>query len=109
MARSQVVIAPPLLGKFESLLLDNRDLAGLARCLPPGIGEKAKDEQPERRRPSNLLSLNTGDLGNSIGGIVGGGGGGGGSGPFSPLGSPGGRSVFSFGSSTTIGEDEVRA
>lgn len=35
----QVEISAPLLGKFKTLVLDNKDLAGLARCLPPDTSE----------------------------------------------------------------------
>lgn len=138
----QVEIAPPLLGKFQSLVLDNRDLAGLARCLSPddgggdqgpnntggsggGFANNAQQQQQQQRdRPqrSDFLPLSVADMNsgyNNAAGRLGSGGGGGGdrSPPRSccsgvvehtlPLDSPCDNSLFSFGSTTSIAEDEV--
>eukprot|EP00903_Cladosiphon_okamuranus_P009035 g8638.t3 len=150
----QVKIAPPLLGKFQSLVLDNRDLAGLARCLPPDSGGRspnaaggsgmqspvggaavaaggsgggggdgrrssvdAQQHQPqqqrERLRP-DLLPLNVNDMNSGYcagnagsGGSGGAGGGGRDAGEHTqPLDSPSNISLFSFGSSTSMAEED---
>lgn len=136
-------IAPPLLGKFQSLVLDNRDLAGLARCLPPDSGSRSPSgggggdsghqspvggaavaagvagdgrsgagdaqQQRERLRP-DLLPLNVNDMnsGYYAGRIGSGGSGGGGDvGEHTlPLDSPSNNSLFSFGSSTSMAEED---
>lgn len=139
----QVEIAPPLLGKFQSLVLDNRDLAGLARCLPPdggggdhganntggaGFANDAQQQQQQQRDrslrpdflPSNMADVNSG-YNYAVGRLGSGGGGGGDDGDRSPpqsstpavmehtlpLDSPCDNSLLSFGSSTSIAEDEV--
>ncbi|CAM9832319.1 unnamed protein product, partial [Ectocarpus fasciculatus] len=138
----QVEIAPPLLGKFQSLVLDNRDIEGLARCLPrpaadnngdrrPATGgatgggdtrprQQQQQQQQPRVRP-DLSLLNVADMNSGYHGVAGGGDGGGkhgspGDSPRAwaavehgqqPLDSPGGNSLISFGSSTTMADDEV--
>lgn len=138
----QVEIAPPLLGKFQTLVLDNRDLAGLARCLPPDSGSRSPNgggsgnqspvggaasggggggdgrdavgdaqqqpQQRERPRP-DLLPLNVADMNSGYAGRVGSAGGGGGADVgehTQPLDSPSNTSLFSFGSSTSMAEED---
>lgn len=105
LAPIKVEIAPPLLGKFQSLLLDNRDLEGLARCLPHNsdAGNDANEARSIRgdtatRRASCKASaaLQAGITAT----------GGGDANAF--LDSPSGMSgTFSSDSTTTIAEEEV--
>lgn len=107
----KVEIAPPLLGKFQALLLNNRDLEGLARCLPsdlgntsPGVVVGSGSLASDRRWPKGdgtvalAAAAGAGIDGRSprSGGCPGG----------SP-GSPGARSMFSSDSNTTMAEEEV--
>lgn len=128
-------------------MLDNRDIAGLARCLPrpaadndgdrrPAIGgatagggggggdtrpQQQQQQQQQRVRP-DLSPLNVADMNSGYHGVGSGGGGSGGEhgspgdSPRAwaavehgqqPLDSPGGNSLISFGSSTTMADDEV--
>ena len=124
-------------------MLDNRDLAGLARCLPPDSGSRSPNgggggsgssghqspvggaaiaagvagdgrggagdaqQQRERLRP-DLLPLNVNDMNSGYyAGRTGSGGGGGDVGEHTlPLDSPSNNSLFSFGSSTSMAEED---
>lgn len=108
-------IAPPLLGKFQALILDTLDLEGLARCLPPppstlpgglvdrrlqtsaddvGRISSASERNSPRGNGLSVLAL-TGVVGESE------------AGGLDIMGSPTTLSIFSSDSNTTYAEEEV--